>query len=245
MNFLQRNKISFSLQILNLAIVIFLAKFEKSVFAADTADDLVKRADEVRNPSDSFSMTIDLVTDSRVTKFEVLIKGNEKTLVRTLEPPRDRGRNMLMLKENMWAYIPNLKRSVRVSLSQKLSGQAANGDISRTRWANDYSAILESEDAKQRVLLLSSQKEGLTYEKIRVRIGRENSFPLSADYLTKSGQALKKAEFLNYRMLAGKMRPSVIKISDALKPSEISEIRVLSMTPKTFPEALFSQSNLQ
>ena len=68
-----------------------------------------------------------------------------------------------MLDENMWVFIPNLKRSVRVGLSQKLTGQAANGDISRMRWSGDYTPKLLKETKKSWLLHLQAKKKGLTH----------------------------------------------------------------------------------
>ena len=56
----------------------------------------------------------------------------------------------------IWVFIPNLKRSVRVGLSQKLTGQAANGDISRMRWSGDYTPKLLKETKKELVAPSSS-----------------------------------------------------------------------------------------
>jgi outer membrane lipoprotein-sorting protein len=208
-------------------------------------DTILKNADEVRNPSQSFSMTVNLVSGNDTSKFDVKLKGNTKTLIRTIEPPRDRGRNFLMLAEDMWAYVPSLKRSVRVSLSQKLSGQAANGDISRTRWFGDYDSTIASEDAKSWTLQLNANKKGLTYEKIKLKVAKKTFFPIEAEYQTKAGKALKFAKFEDYGEIAGKKRPRKIIIEDAINTSEKSEIIVISMKPEEFPDGLFNQSNLQ
>jgi outer membrane lipoprotein-sorting protein len=230
----------------NYIFIISLFFYAGSVFAdKNKAEEILKNADEVRNPSKSFSMIVNLVNDNEISKFEVKLQGNTKTLIKTIEPPRDRGRNFLMLEEDMWAYVPNLKRAVRVSLSQKLSGQAANGDISRTRWFGDYEPSIESENQQKWTLNLVASKKGLTYEKIKLVVAKKTFFPLEAEYQTKSGKSLKIAKFEDYGELAGKQRPRKIVITDAIKTSEKSEIRVVSMKPEEFPEALFNQSNLQ
>ena len=45
--------------------------------------------------------------------------------------------------------MPSLKRAIRVSLSQKLMGEAANGDISRMRWYGDYNVKIEKQTNKE------------------------------------------------------------------------------------------------
>ena len=209
--------------------------------------DILKKADEVRNPAESYLMVVEVhgKDQSENSKFEVSIKGNTKTVVRTLEPPRDRGRNLLMLGEEMWAYLPNLKRSVRISLNQKLSGQAANGDISRMRWHGDYSSVLESESLKSWTLLLTATKKGLTYDKIRAVIEKKTYKPIQAEFLTAAGKPLKKAYYENYQDFAGKLRPSQIRIEDSIRPEDRSVLTIRKMEVRNFPEALFNQNGLQ
>lgn len=215
--------------------------------AAVNPEEMIRKVDEIRNPAESYEMKVEVHSKdtSDVSVFDVSLKGNTKTLVKTLEPPRDRGRNMLMLEEDMWAYIPNLRRAVRVSLSQKLTGQAANGDISRMRWSGDYIPVVEKEDAKWAILLLTAKKKGLTYEKVRVWVDKSNTHPVQAEFLTPAGKVLKKATYGGYKPMAGKVRPTEIQIRDAVRESDASTIKILGMDVKNFPESLFNQNSLK
>src|SRR4051794_12065052 len=121
---------------MKVVFALFILVASASGAETPSAEEVIQKVDQVRNPSDSYFMSVEVTSPDgkqASTKFDVSLQGNAKTLIKTVEPARDRGRNLLMLNEEMWAYIPNLKRAVRVSLSQKLTGQAANGDISRMR----------------------------------------------------------------------------------------------------------------
>jgi hypothetical protein len=199
-----------------------------------SASEILRRADEVRNPSDSFFLRVRVVSSDRPnepSEFEVSLLGNDKTLVRTVKPSRDRGRNLLMRDTQMWAYIPNLKRAVRVSLSQKLVGQAANGDISRMRWSGDYDARIEKQDDKHWTLFLTGKKEGFFP-------------PVSAEYLSVAGKPLKKAQFTGYKDMLRRQRPTEIRIQDAVRPDDQSVLKVLQMEERKFPASLFVPENL-
>jgi outer membrane lipoprotein-sorting protein len=210
------------------------------------ADEILRRTDEVRCPSESYFMEVEVDSSgsSDALRLEVFTKGRLKTRVNTLAPARDKGRNMVMVGQDMWAYVPNLKRAVRVALNQKLSGQAANGDVSRMRWWGDYSATLESEDGRAWVLLLTAEKKGLTYEKIRAWVEKVSFRPLRAEYLSLAGMVLKKAEFSKFREIAGAVRPTEISIQDSKNASDASVIRILKLEARESSDTIFNQNAL-
>ncbi|MBK9324541.1 MAG: outer membrane lipoprotein-sorting protein [Bdellovibrionaceae bacterium] len=223
---------------MNSLIMISILLFS-TLALADKAQDLIKRADEIRNPSESYEMLIEVTNDDNASEFEVFLKGQDRTIIVTKSPAQDRGRNMLMLDRDFHAYVPNLKRSIRLSLSQKLSGQVANGDISRTRWYGDYLPKIESETANEIQLLLEGKKENLTYAWIRLWIEKATGRPLRTEYLALNGKTvLKKAYFENYKTLSGAQRPSQIRIEDKANKSSI--ITIKKMAKKDFDDAFFS-----
>lgn len=226
--------------------IVFLVSFFHLalVFAATDASLWVKTADEIRNPANSFQMQIKVDGEDSTTVFEVYLKGQDKTLIVTKEPVRDRGRNMLMLDREFQAYIPNLKRSMKLSLAQKLQGQVANGDISRTRWYGDYDVTVEKSADADDQLLLKGNKDNLTYGWIRLWLQKGTHRPMRAEYLGLNGKTiLKKAFFEDYRSIAGANRPTTLRIEDMGKKS--STIRILSMASKEFPDSFFTVRNME
>ena len=70
--------------------------------------------------------------------YEVSQKGTDKTYVEFMSP-REKGRHLLMLGDDMWIYLPDTSRPVRITPLERLSGDASNGDVARTNYAVDYS----------------------------------------------------------------------------------------------------------
>ena len=212
-----------------------------------SADEILKRTDEVRCPAASYFMEVAVTNkngDDNV-KVEVFTQGRDKTRVNTIEPVRDRGRNMLMVGEDMWAYIPNLRRSVRIALNQKLAGQAAIGDVSRMRWWGDYEAEVLSNNKMSWVLKLTAAKKGLTYEKVKVSVEKKTFRPLAAEYLSASGIVLKTAQFSSYRRIAGAVRPTQIIITDPHNPDDSSTFKIIQLEQRDSPDRLFNQNSLK
>jgi len=207
---------------------------------------ILKEADEIRSPSGSFRMRVAVESPGEDTwEFEIHIAGKDASLIKTLVPKREVGKNFLMLDADMWAYLPNLRRSVRVTLNQKLTGQAVNGDIGRMRWFGDYKPVVESETTDHWVLFLTALRGGLTYDQVRLWINKKDFHPLRGEYLTKTGKPLKRITFQEYKPLAGGMRPVSMLIENVQKSSEKSTLKILEMESAQFPAQHFTQASLQ
>ncbi len=215
-----------------------------SAWSAVNAEALLKSADEVRNPGETYKMRIKVSTSNTEQEFEVFLKGRDKTLVIIKSPVKDRGRNMLMLDRDFQAYIPNLKKSVRLSLAQKMSGEVANGDIARTRWFGDYKPVIEKTDGTNTVLFLDGLKPMLTYQKLRLWIETKSGRPQRAEFLGLDGKTvLKRAKYEGYKMVEGAMRPTLLKIEDVTGQTSI--IAILSQEKAELNDSLFTAQSLE
>ena len=105
--------------------------------------EIIRAADLARFPEGDVSCTV-LVKDYqgkellRENTYQVFSRGADESLVQTISPERLKGHKLLMKEDDLWLYTPDTKRPTRVSLQQKLTGEVANGDLSRTRFAKDY-----------------------------------------------------------------------------------------------------------
>ena len=104
--------------------------------AAPDAAAILKRADTFRNGWPSYVLHVK-ITNFESDKadeeklYEVSQKGTEKTYVEFMSP-REKGQHLLMLGDDMWVYLPDTSRPVRITPLERLSGDASNGDIALT-----------------------------------------------------------------------------------------------------------------
>lgn len=130
--------------------------------------------------------------------FLVKAKG-DKAIVDTLQPTRNKGEIYLFNDRSMWFYKPSLKKPVSISSREKMSGQAANGDIASTHYARDYTPTLEKNmtiDGKNVVVLfLTAKNKQVTYDKIRYFLDEKSKMAMKAEFLTLQGEVFKIAEF--------------------------------------------------
>ncbi len=224
--------------------ILFILFFQNA--NALTAKEILIQVDEIRTPNESFLMKAEVsgTQDTSKTVLEISSQTNDKALVKWLEPTRDRGRKFLLDGVDSWLYVPNLKRAIRSSLNQKLTGLAAQGDICRQQWNKDYDAVIESSDNEKWVLLLKAKQKGLTYDKIRLTVGQKPLRPITAEFLTLSGKPLKIAEYKDFKEMAGRSRPSLMQIQDLFNKENSTDIKILEIKKQKFANSIFNRSNL-
>src|SRR4030095_11243106 len=123
-------------------------------------------------------------------KYRVLSKGNENTIVMVTEPASARGQIMLMKGRDLWVFLPNVSQPVRLSLSQRLTGQVANGDLARANFAGDYTPKLvrtEQVDGEDHfVLELTAVDRSVAYARVMYWVKQKNYAPHKAEFYSLS-----------------------------------------------------------
>lgn len=224
------------------------------VVADDAAVRIVAKADEIRFPRESFQTEIVVQNHSGgepgdMRKFRILSRGNENTIVLTLEPISERGQALLMRGRDLWVFLPNVSQPVRLSLAQRLTGQVANGDLARANFSGDYTPVLAGTETIDgvvaNVLDLTAVDRGVTYAKVKYWVGEKNGYPLKAEFYALSGRLLKTCRYEDFRELAGRIRPTRLVMEDALKKGEVSILSYSNMVLQDLPERMFTREYLR
>ncbi len=220
-------------------------------FAADeSAQDLVKRADAHRGLERSFSVQVRVIVNDGREKseqvYKVRVKDFETSLVEQTEPTRAQGRKLLMKGLDMWLFTPQVKKAVRISLQQRLTGDVANGDISRTNYAEDYSAkVIGQDDAlKATVLELRARDKRVTYHRIKYWIEAATKRPLKSEFYALSGKLMKMATFSDFKKIEGLDRMTRVTIQDAVVKSKSSVLIYSHHRAQIFSDSEFNKEQM-
>lgn len=210
---------------------------------------MLKRSDTYRNGWPSF------VTRVKITNYEsgkadeeklyeVSQKGTDRTYVEFLSP-RDKGRHLLMLGDDMWIYLPDTSRPVRITPLERLSGDASNGDVARTNYATDYTPVyVRSEKVGEiecHVLELTAKRKGATYQRILYWIRASDARPVRAEFYLTSGKHIKSATFDDYAQIGGKTLLRRLTLYDEIRQNSHSLLEYSATTPRELPDKLFYQ----
>jgi Outer membrane lipoprotein-sorting protein len=222
-----------------------------SAVAAEDANEIVKKADLKRglgNISHSFNVTITNQDDKKEV-YHVSFRDINASLTNQTEPERTRGRKLLMKDYDIWLYTPNIKKPVRISLEQKLTGEVSNGDIARTNYAEDYDAKLLSTDKVGKnqfyKLELKAKNNKVTYGRIEYVVNKKDYAPTEATFYALSGKPLKKAQFLDFKPVQGSIRSTKMVIQDYLQKEKISTLIFSDHKEETFSDSMFNKDRLE
>lgn len=215
---------------------------------------IVERADSIRFPQGDFQ--VDVVVRSRSgtetlepRRYRILSKGADSTIVQTLEPPVERGQNMLMRDRELWVYMPNVSQPVRLSLSQRLTGQVANGDLARANFSGDYTPRhlrREMVDGTEyHVLELTASVRGVTYPKVTYWVRVDDGRPHRAEFHAVSGRLLKICQYEAFETLGDAIRPTRLVMTDAVREGEVSVLEYSDLKSVDLPDRMFTKDYMK
>ncbi len=238
----------------NIVINIFLASVATAVVAAPSPQQILEKADGIRNPQLDYTCEVK-VTDHQANKgkkestFKVMVKGRDKSVVETLTPVVDRGRILLMNGANYWGYLPNVSKPLRISMQEKLTGEVANGDLSRANFSGDYTPTLKEtatiKGEKFYVLDLEAKTKDVTYGRVVLWVKAASSRPHFAEFYAISGRKLKTCKYEGYKEFGGAVRPTKLTMTDAVKEGSYSVLEYANMSVKALPEKYFTKDYMK
>lgn len=220
----------------------------------ESPQSILEKSDEIRFPKESFQVDVSIKTTSpgqsdEVRKYQVLSKGNENSIVMVTEPASERGQAILMKGRDLWIFMPSISQPIRLSLSQRLTGQVANGDIARANFTSDYNPSLLRIDTidgeKYYVLELIGVDKSVTYQKVIYWVQQSNYWPYRADFYSLSDRLLKTSYYDNFEMVLGQLRPTRITMKDALRKDEVSVMEYSEMALRDLPDKIFTKDYLK
>ncbi len=218
------------------------------------AASIIEKADRVRFPAEGFEVTVTITTTTpsgpqEPRRYRVLSKGNENTVVMTVEPASERGQIILMKGHDLWVFLPSVSQPVRLPSSQRLTGVVANGDLARANFAGDYKpTILRTEKIdgeSMYVLELIAVDRSVTYHRVLYWVRQSNNSPYKAEFYSLSERLLKTCAYQNFEKAAGRVRPMRIAMQDAVRKGEESTLDYADMKLRDLPDKIFTKDYLK
>lgn len=230
---------------------LFFTIFAAAVFVttpvlAIDGNELLKQVDKNLQP-ESYEMYRKLINiEPDGTKKEFVLytvkKGLDKMVGLFLSPASEKGRSTLRLGDNMWLYIPNVGKPIRItSLQSVVGGVFNNSDILRLDYSIEYTAgkLVENEETYD--LELNAKTNSVAYDNLKMQISKKTIQPLTIECYTSSGMLIKTLHYSKMKDFGdGVVRPSVLETDSPLHKGYRSVMLFAKVTKKEFADEVFT-----
>jgi len=203
-----------------LAVLLSLL-FTAPVYAIDGTE-LLKQVDRNLNPEsyESYRKLINIEPDGRKKEYTLFTvkKGVDKVASLFIAPASEKGRSTLRLGDNMWLYIPNVGKPIRItSLQSVVGGVFNNADILQLDYAAEYNVEKVEDQGNEYLLHLKAKTKTVAYDRIRLWAEKERKLPTKIECLTEAGMLIKTLYFKDVKgFSSGIIRPAVIETDSPL-----------------------------
>ena len=228
-----------------IALVSLISFMLSPVYAIDGTQ-LLKLVDRNLNPEsyESYRKLINIEPNGREKEFVLftLKKGKDRVAALFLSPASDKGRSTLRLEDNMWLYIPNVGKPVRItSLQSVVGGVFNNADILRLDYAEEYD-VSEVEDlSKEYLLHLKAKSNSVAYDQLKMWVDKGKKLPSKIECLTQTSMLIKTIHFKKVKDFgSGIIRPSVIETDSPLHKGYKSVMIFAGIKQRQFKDEVFT-----
>jgi hypothetical protein len=108
-----------------LLTIIIVLMLTSPAFAID-GNELLQQVDRKMNPEsyETYRKLINIEPDGREKEYTLFTvkKGTDKIAALFIAPASEKGRSTLRLGDNMWLYIPNVGKPIRITSLQSVVG---------------------------------------------------------------------------------------------------------------------------
>lgn len=222
----------------------FVVLSAPSVFPLDGAE-ILKKVDANLQPEsfESYRKLINIEPTGAKREFLLytLKKGNDKIVSLFLSPASEKGRATLRLGDNMWLYIPNVGKPVRItSLQSVVGGVFNNADIMRLDYHVEYDVQKIDEQKSEYVLDLKAKTAAVAYDKLKMWVDRKTVIPTKIECYAATGLLIKTLYLKEIKPFEGVQRPSVIETDSPLYKGYQSIIAYANVKKKIVADEVFT-----
>lgn len=231
------------------ALALLIVTGVSPVFAAD-GNQLLQQIDRNLQPT-SYEMYRKLINiEPNGNKKEFVLytvkKGQDKMIAQFLDPPSEKGRSTLRLGENMWLYIPNVGKPLRItSLQSVVGGVFNNSDILRLDYSTEYDVEAITEQVDKYLLTLRAKTKTVAYDKLNMVVDKKAMVPMTIEAYSATGLLIKTLHYKEVKDFGGGIhRPAVLETDSPLYKDYKSVMLFSKIKKRDFDDEVFTLTYL-
>ena len=175
-----------------------------------------------------------------------LRKDKDKVVTLFVSPASEKGRATLRLGENMWLYIPNVGKPIRItSLQSVVGGVFNNADIMRLDYAVEYDVKSMKDDQDQYLLELKAKTGTVAYDRLQMWVLKKELVPTKVECYAATGMLIKTLQFKEVKDIGdGVVRPAVVETDSPLYKGFKSIMISAKLKKRSLPDEAFTLNYL-
>ena len=221
--------------------------------------ELVERVDTLlwgKTLRGEFEMTIATPRWQRTLALQAWMERPRRSFIRILAPAKEKGIGSLRIGTEMWNYLPNIERTIKIPPSMMLQpwmgSDFTNDDLVKQSSAvDDYTQrILRTETADGAaayvVEALPRPDAAVVWGKILYWVRKADFIPLKQEYYSERGELVRVMSFSEVRQLGGRTIPTKWEMRPSDKPGNATTVLLKSAVyDRAIDAEIFTQRNLQ
>lgn len=214
------------------------------------AESILEQVDKKLSPSsaDSYKKLINIEPDGSRKEFLLyqMKKDKDKIVSLFLQPDSEKGRSTLRVGDNMWLYLPDVGKPIRItSMQSVVGGVFNNSDIMQLDFSAEYDIVSQKEENGEMVLDLKAKTESVAYDKLIMHIDKKSTTPTKIICYTSTGMLIKTLYYKEMKDFGGGIvRPSVIETDSPLYKGYKSIMVFGKLTKREFADEIFTIENI-
>jgi outer membrane lipoprotein-sorting protein len=218
--------------------------------AAMDGAQILQKVDRNLEPEsyETYRKLIDIQPDGSKKEYVLytLKKGRDKLVALFLSPPSDKGRATLRIGDNMWLYIPDVGRPIRVTSLQSVTGSIFNNaDILRIDYTAEYNVESVEEQRDAYLLSLKAKTGEVAYDQLKMWVDKQVLLPSTIECYAASGLLLKTLRFKDIKDFGGGIkRPATLETDSPLYKGYKSVMLWSALKKGNFPDEIFTLNYL-
>jgi hypothetical protein len=204
---------------------------------------LLDRTDDVYRGTRSHArVTMRVVTEhwERELEIEAWSEGSKKSLMRIRSPKKEKGTATLMVDDNVWNYLPKVKRVIKVPSSMMggswMGSHFTNDDlVKQSRMAEDYSFVKSFEGEREgrkeiEVTCVPKEDAAIVWGKVVVIVDETSCLPVKQLFYDEDMALARTMTFEEPKTFGGRTLPTLMRVTPTDKPKESTEVRYLDIS---------------
>ena len=221
-----------------------------SLSLALMAENILETIDRKLTPvsAQMYKKLINIEPDGSKKEFTLFQakKDKDKMVSLFLAPDSEKGRSTLRLDDNMWLYIPNVGRPIRItSMQSVVGGVFNNADIMRLDFSTEYNVETQEEKKDFILLTLKAKNDTVSYDKLIMQVDKKTLTPIQIECYTSTQMLIKTLYYKKLTDFGDKIiRPAVVETMSPMYKGYKSIMIYGKILPKDFPNEAFTLDNL-